>query len=53
MVVPLCVMLTETPPSVLKSGNDKAGLCAGPRFSPKTVNTLPRAMGALGSPGGA
>src|ERR1700681_2222836 len=53
VVTPLCVTLIETPPSVALRGNDSAGLWAGPRFSPNIVNTLPRAMGALGSPKGA
>ena len=53
VVTPLCVTLSETPPSVAESGNDNVGLWAGPRFSPNTVKTLPRAIGALGRPKGA
>ncbi len=51
MVVPFCVTASETPPNVGVRGNaETVWGVAGPRFSPKTVNILPRAMGAFGKP---
>ena len=44
--------LTETPPSVVDSGNDSGGLEPGPRFVPKMENSEPCAMEPAGKPAG-
>ena len=46
------VTFTETPPSVVASGNVSAGLELGPRFTPKIENSDPWAIDPPGKPAG-
>src|SRR5262249_25967038 len=50
-IVPPCVAVIDTPPSVVDKGNDSEGLIAGPSDFPKIEKIDPWAMAPPGSPG--